>query len=96
LDVQIFRFRKLEQRTQVVSAGGVNDDNALAQFELGDNVVAVHRRQQQHGDGEEKPEPRQPVALDQKPCRIKAAWCRLGGDGILVSVVRNSEVSIGQ
>jgi hypothetical protein len=24
-------------------------------------VVAVNRRKQQHGDGEEKPEPRQPV-----------------------------------
>ena len=43
--------------------GGVNDDDALALFELGDDVVAVHRREQQHGDGEEKPEPRQPVAL---------------------------------
>ena len=29
-------------------------------------MVAVHRRQQQHGDGEEEPKPRQPVALDLK------------------------------
>jgi hypothetical protein len=42
-------------------AGGVNDDDALALFELGDDVVTVNRRQQQHGDGEEEPEPRQPV-----------------------------------
>jgi len=47
----------------ITNAGGVNDDDALALFELGDDVVAVNRRQQQHGDGEEKPEPRQPVAL---------------------------------
>jgi hypothetical protein len=47
----------------ITSAGGVNDDDALALFELGDDVVTVHRRQQQDGDGEEKPEPRQPVAL---------------------------------
>ena len=54
LDVQIFGLRKLEQRTQIAGAGGVNDDDALALFELGDNVVAVNRRKQQHGDGEEK------------------------------------------
>src|ERR1017187_4068622 len=71
LAVQIFGRWKLEQRTQIICSGGVNDDDALALFELGDNVVAVNRRQQQHGDGEEKPEPRKPVALDQKPCRIK-------------------------
>ena len=82
LDVQILGLRKLEQRTQVISAGGVNDDDALALFELGDDVVAVNRREQQDGDGEEKPEPRQPVALDQKPGRIKAAWRGLGGVGI--------------
>jgi hypothetical protein len=29
-------------------------------------VVAIHRREQQHGDGEKEPEPRQPVAPDQK------------------------------
>ena len=63
LDVQILGLRELEQRTQIAGAGGVNDDDALALFELGDDVVAVHRRQQQHGDGEEEPEPRQPVAL---------------------------------
>ena len=34
LDVQILGLRKLEQRTQVISAGGVNDDDALALFEL--------------------------------------------------------------
>src|SRR5450759_2032877 len=44
-------------------AGGVNDDDALALFELGDDVVTVNRRQQQHRDGEEEPEPRQPVTL---------------------------------
>ena len=81
LDVQILGLRKLEQRTQVISSGGINDDDALALFELGDDVVAVNRREQQHGDGEEKPEPRQPVALDQQPGRIKAAWRRLGGGG---------------
>jgi len=63
LDVQIPGLRKLEQRTQIISAGGVNDDDALALFELGDDVVAVHRREQQHRDGEEEPEPRQPVTL---------------------------------
>ena len=51
LDVQILGLRKLEQRTQIVGAGGVNDDDALALFELRDDVVAVHRRKQQHGDG---------------------------------------------
>jgi hypothetical protein len=63
LNVQIPGLRKLEQRTQIAGAGGVNDDDALALFELGDDVVTVNRRQQQHGDGEEEPEPRQPVAL---------------------------------
>jgi hypothetical protein len=29
-------------------------------------VVAVHRRQQQHGAGEKEPEPRQPVTLHLK------------------------------
>jgi hypothetical protein len=47
----------------ITNAGGVNDDDALALFELGDNVVAVHRREQQHGDSKEKTEPRQPVTL---------------------------------
>ncbi|HZL78373.1 MAG TPA: hypothetical protein VFC17_05935 [Candidatus Limnocylindrales bacterium] len=61
LNVQIPGLRKLEQRTQIISAGGVNDDDALALVELGNDVVAVYRREQQHGDGEEKPEPRQPV-----------------------------------
>ena len=39
LDVQILGLGKLEQRTEVISAGGVNDDDALALFELGDDVV---------------------------------------------------------
>src|SRR5580693_7250473 len=30
LDVQILRLRKLEQRTQIICAGGINDDDALA------------------------------------------------------------------
>src|ERR1035438_5622231 len=34
LDVQILGLRKLEQWTQIVGAGGVNDDDALALFEL--------------------------------------------------------------
>src|SRR5208283_5336486 len=34
LNVQFFGLRKLEQRTQVVSAGGVNDDDTLALLEL--------------------------------------------------------------
>jgi len=44
-------------------------------------MVAVHRREQQHGDGEEKPEPRQPVTLGQKTGQIEAARRRLGGIG---------------
>ena len=32
LDVQIPGLRKLEQRTQIVSAGGVKEDDALALF----------------------------------------------------------------
>src|SRR5208337_517778 len=79
LDVQIFGLGELEQWTQIVGAGGVNDDDALALFELGDDVVAVHRREQQHGDGEEKPEPGQPVTLGQKPGQIEAARRGLGG-----------------
>jgi hypothetical protein len=35
-------------------------------------MVAVHRRQQQHGDGEEEPEPGQPVALGEKGNEIYA------------------------
>jgi hypothetical protein len=34
LDVQILGLRKLEQWTQIVGAGGINDDDALALFEL--------------------------------------------------------------
>jgi hypothetical protein len=34
LDVQILGLRKLEQWTQIVGASGVNDDDALALFEL--------------------------------------------------------------
>jgi hypothetical protein len=52
LNGQIPGLRKLEQWTQIAGAGGVNDDDALALFELGDDVVAVHRREQQYGDGE--------------------------------------------
>src|ERR1035437_1541534 len=48
LDVQIPGLQKLEQRTQIAGAGGVNDDDALALFELGDDVVTVNRREQQH------------------------------------------------
>ena len=44
LNVQFFGLRKLEQRNQITGAGGVNDDDALALFELGDDVVTVHRR----------------------------------------------------
>src|SRR5208283_3516858 len=83
LEVQILRLGKLEQRTQVIRSGGINDDDALALFELGHDVVAVNRREQQHRYGEEKPEPRQPVALDQQAGRIKAAWHRPGGGGTL-------------
>jgi hypothetical protein len=61
------RGSKLNQRTQIICASGVNDDDALALFELGDDVVAVNRRQQQHGDGEKEPKPRQPVTLREKP-----------------------------
>jgi len=43
-------------------------------------VVAVNRRKQQDGDGEEKPEPRQAVALNQQAGRIKAlAQGQFGG-----------------
>ena len=52
--MQIFGLRKLEQRTQLAGAGGVNDDDALALFELGDDVATVNRREQQHGNGEKK------------------------------------------
>jgi hypothetical protein len=38
---------------------------------LGDNVVTVNRRKQQHGDGEKEPEPRQPVTLREKLYGIK-------------------------
>jgi hypothetical protein len=41
--VQIPGLRKLEQRTQIAGASGVNDDDALALFELGDDVAAVKR-----------------------------------------------------
>src|SRR5208283_5130348 len=34
LDVQFLGLRKLKQRTQIVSSGGVNDDDALALLEL--------------------------------------------------------------
>src|ERR1017187_8195659 len=34
LDVQLFGLLKLKQRTQVIRSGGVNDDDALALFEL--------------------------------------------------------------
>jgi hypothetical protein len=34
LDVQLFGLRKLQQRAKIISAGGVNDDDALALFEL--------------------------------------------------------------
>ena len=49
--MQFFGLRKLEQRTQIISAGGVNDDDALALFELGETdpekrwqrLCGVHR-----------------------------------------------------
>ena len=47
----IRRLFKLEQRTQVIRSGRVNDDDALALYELGDDVVVVNRREQQHRDG---------------------------------------------
>src|SRR5208283_4420752 len=82
LDVQLFGLRKLEQRTQVIRSGGVNDDDTFALFELRDDVVAVNRRKQQHGNGERKPEPRQAVAQDQQTGWVKVLpHGHLGGCG---------------
>ena len=39
MEMQIPGLRELEQRTQIAGAGGVNDDDALVLFELGDDVV---------------------------------------------------------
>ena len=44
LDVQILRLRKLEQRTQIISAGGVNDDDALALFEFAARALPMLQR----------------------------------------------------
>ena len=70
-------------------AGGVNDDDALALFELGDDVVAVNRREQQHGDGEEEPKPRQPVTLGQKTGGI----VRPADANFLTDTTRPSEIT---
>ena len=61
----------------------VNDDDALTLLELSDQVVAVERGQPGYGDGDEEPEPRQPVALGEQlgwiealPCKASRASCR--------------------
>ena len=66
LDVQILRLLKLQQRTDVIGLRRINDDDALALFELAYEMVTVERGQHGHGDGDEKPEPRQTVALREK------------------------------
>ena len=71
LDVQIFRFLKLKQRADVVSLRRINDDDALALLELLDDVIAVERGQNGHGNGDKKPEPRQTITLREKLCGIK-------------------------
>jgi len=44
LNVQIPGLRKLEQRTQIVGAGGVNDDDALALFEFAARALPMLQR----------------------------------------------------
>src|SRR6266545_5271223 len=63
LRVQILCLLKLEQRADVICLRRINDDDALTLLELSDQVVAVERGQHGHGDSDEEPEPRQPVAL---------------------------------
>jgi hypothetical protein len=43
-----------------------NDDDALALFELADEMVTVQRRNHGHGGRYKEPEPCQPVALREK------------------------------
>ncbi len=80
LRVQILRLRKLKQRADVIGLRRVNDDNPFALLELADEMVAVKCRERSHGDGDEKPEPRQPVTLREKLCGIETlarkVWCR--------------------
>ena len=73
LDVHLFGFLELEQRADVVGARRVNDDNTLALFELRDQVIPIHGGDHQNHRRYEEPEPREPVALHQKPREIKAA-----------------------
>lgn len=72
LGVEILRFLKLEQRTQVVGLRRINDDDALALLELIDQVKAVNCRSDRHGHGDEEPEPRQPVPLREQLRRVKS------------------------
>lgn len=79
LRVQVLRLRKLEQRADVIGLRRVNDDHALALLELIDQVQAINRRADSHGHGDEKPEPRQPVALGEQLSGIESFARRAKG-----------------
>src|SRR6266567_1185054 len=75
LRVQILCLLKLEQRADVISLRRINDDDALTLLELSDQVVSVERGQPGYGDGDEEPEPGQPVALGEQLGWIEALPC---------------------
>src|ERR1022692_521190 len=79
LNVQILRLLKLQQGADVVSLRRVNDDDALALFELPDQMVSVQRGQHRDGDGDEKPEPRQTITLREKLCWVETLSSNVGG-----------------
>src|SRR3954467_4447316 len=72
LRVQILRFRKLKQRADVKGLRRINDDDAFTLLELIDNVIAVERGADGHGNGYEEPEPREAVPLGEQLRRVKA------------------------
>src|SRR6185503_15132248 len=71
LGVQCFGLLKLKKRTDVVGLGRIDDNDTFALLELPDEVVAVNGCQRGYGQGSEKPEPWQSIALREELGRVE-------------------------
>src|ERR1035441_7386514 len=67
-------FLEFQQRRDIKSVGGVNDDHPLPLLETLHEEITVNCRAKQHEHGKAKPKPDEPVFLDKDSRRIKTLF----------------------
>src|ERR1039457_5361976 len=67
-------FLEFQQRRDIKSVGGVNDDHPLPLLETLHEEITVNRRANEHQHGEAKPKPDEPVFLDKDAGRLKTLF----------------------